>query len=381
VPAIKPRRVPADGKHRSVVQIIYQLAALAVISVFIGAVVPGFVAYKSGVFDAHSIMARVKTLYPDVSKRLDQFELSREQARKALAGIDAQIAAGGLPPSNVAALRQAYAQEMSKAAPVSVQPFAYHLIDYFWPIMYFGLTTAIFVIRPSAECGFPPVRSSVPPMTILIFLFSTVPLLLRTLAFAGANSARTVYAWPNPDISAACFVCQIFNFGMFALCLAVIWVQWSGFAETHRVALYKEESVDNRISMELMTDLSMMLYRWQVNFVSISVGFTIYTAIFWNQIVRNHDYRFVVEAIMAHVFWIATIIITSIPLIDTWRIWHQQKLNAIIALVNDKGGAESLESRINAIKELQPIPGWNLTASAVAVLTSLIGPAVQSLIK
>jgi hypothetical protein len=119
-----------------------------------------------------------------------------------------------------------------KASPVSVQSFANSLINYFWAIMYFGLATAIFVVRPSADYGFPPAaRSSVLPLTVLIFLFSTVPLFTRTLIFADSNSARTVYSWSNPDISAACFACQVSNFAVFALCLA-------GFAEMHAVALY-----------------------------------------------------------------------------------------------------------------------------------------------
>lgn len=131
-----------------------------------------------------------------------------------------------------------------------------------------------------------------------------------------------------------------------------------------------------------MNELSRLLYRWQITFLTISSGFVIYTAVFWNQIVRNRDLRFCFEAIMAHAFWIVTIVITVSPLVATWRLWHQQKLTAVAALINEsKASSQNLEAKIAAIQDLQPIPGWNLTASAAAVVTSLAGPCIQALIK
>jgi hypothetical protein len=246
--------------------------------------------------------------------------------------------------------------------------------------MYLGLAASIFVIRPSDDHPFH-LYGAVLRLTLVILVFCVGPLLLRTLAFAGLSSGRTVYAYTNPDLSSADFLMQIFNFVIFCFCLALIWTQWSSFAETHRIGLMKEEQ-GTSINIELANDLSRMLYRWQVTFISFSAGFCIYTAIFWNQIIRHRDWRFCCEAIMAHAFWITTIVITIIPLLDTWRAWNRQKVKAIAALINDtKTSSGDIEARIAAINDLHPIPNWNLTASAAAVVASLIGPCIQALIK
>jgi hypothetical protein len=43
--------------------------------------------------------------------------------------------------------------------------------------------------------------------------------------------------------------------------------------------------------------------------------------------------------------------------------------------------AASLQVNIDAIREIQPIAPWNLTASAIAVVTSFAGPIIQAMMK
>jgi hypothetical protein len=374
----------SESKNRTPVEIVHELAAIAAIAILLGVILPGGVAYKARVFDRKSLLSRVKSVRPEAAALLSKGENSREQAREALAALDSQIKSGGVnSASNLSLLRQAYVQEIAKPLPISVQPFNSSLIVYFWAMMYFGLGSAIFVIGPSdGYARREGINRSVCLLALGIFAFSVGPLLIRTLAFAGPASGRTVYAWSNPDLSLASFCVQIFNFAVFSFCLAIIWSHWSSFAESHH-AFVKEESGDTSgLSISLVHDLSRMLYRWQITFASVSSGFVVYTAIFWNQIVRNQDWRFGCEAIVAHVFWLVTIAITATPVVTTWRAWNQQKVNAIIALLNEeKAPSADLEARIAAIRNIQPITGWNLTASVAAVATSLVGPLLQTLIK
>lgn len=372
-PALKPR---------TPLQTIYLLALLAAISMFLGAGLPGIVAYESNVLDMVSLRQRVKSVSPDAEKRLQQYETSQAKNSAALSSLDTQIGGAPISSSSLSVIRQSLVQELAKPAPISIQPYSFHLIDYFWPIMYFGLSTALIVIRPSGDYFLKQdLRLSVVYLALGIFVFSAGPLMLRTLFETGATSGRTVYAWTNPDLSKACFAMQLTNFAVFSLCLAFIWRQWSSFATSNR-GVIDDRYHPATVSTSLLTNLTRLLYRWQVIFVSVSSGFVLYTAIFWNQIVRHHDSRFYFEAIVAHVLWITTIVITMNPLVSTWHEWHQQKLTAIAALINEtETPIENLEARVSAIKDLDPIPGWNLTASAVAVITSLAGPLVQTLIK
>lgn len=210
-------------KHLTAVEIVSRLALLAAASILVGTVLPGAVAYQAGVFDMESLRQRVKARHSDAAAILSLYENSQSQTRKALASIDAQVAAAAIPPASVASLRQAYVQDLAKPAPISIQPFGFHLVVYFWPIMYFGLGTAIIVIRPSIEhdlrqdMNWPTVW-----LALGIFAFSVGPLMLRTLGAGGLSSGRTVYAWTNSDLSPRSFLTQVFMFAVFSFCLAVI---------------------------------------------------------------------------------------------------------------------------------------------------------------
>jgi len=117
-----------ESKHRSPLDVVYQLALLAGLSILLGDILPGIVAYESGVYDAESMLQRVKSRHPEIKAALSQYADSQNQARKALAKLDTEVIAGTNPSVNVAALRQSYIQELAKPAPISIQPFRFHLV-------------------------------------------------------------------------------------------------------------------------------------------------------------------------------------------------------------------------------------------------------------
>lgn len=83
-----------------------------------------------------------------------------------------------------------------------------------------------------------------------------------------------------------------------------------------------------------MEQLSTMLLHWRVTSLAVSVGFAVYTGIFWTQIIVNGDYRFGYEAIDIQVLWLVTVILTATPLALTWRAWQADKMRIIATLVN-----------------------------------------------
>jgi hypothetical protein len=206
-------------------------------------------------------------------------------------------------------------------SPISVQPFYLHVIMYFWPIMYFGLGSVAFIMRPPARH---PTEILQRPWLTLgmaagIFAFSNGPLLFRTLyANSVEKAGRTVFAYPNPDVDMASFLVQQFNFAVFALLLAMIWLQsadWTG----ERSIEVNQGTPDSAINFRYMEQLSTMLLHWQFTFLAISVGFVVYTGIFWTQIIVHGDYQFGFEAVDIHVLWLVTVIMTATSLALTWR--------------------------------------------------------------
>jgi hypothetical protein len=125
--------------------------------------------------------------------------------------------------------------------------------------------------------------------------------------------------------------------------------------------------------------LSESLLHWQATFITLSLGFVVYTAIFWNQILKAGDWRFSFEAIVVHALWAITALATAAPLAITWQA---HKLAAIAELVNSTtSDSDTLSAKITAIRELRAIGSWNAAASTLTVLSAFTGPMIQALIK
>jgi hypothetical protein len=112
------------------------------------------------------------------------------------------------------ALRQKYEAELRKQAPVSIQPFYLHLLMYFWPIMYFGLGSVSFVLRPQLAD-----RSRFfrwPWLTLgtaaCAYAFNNWPVFFRTLEVTTVERGRRVFAYLNSDINKASVLVQNLNF-------------------------------------------------------------------------------------------------------------------------------------------------------------------------
>jgi hypothetical protein len=366
----------------SPLQLLGWFAAIVAGSFFFGLLIPGITAMHSGVFYRPSMMIVMEGKYPEVVNGIKEFERDQDRIRKEIAVIDAHIAADPVATAQQASVRQALEVELRKSPPFSIQPFYLHIITYFWPIMYFGLGSAAFILRP------PLLRSlrffQRPWLTLEmaagIFAFSNLPLLFRTLYANTAEAGRTVFAYPNPDVDRASYIVQQFNFVIFSLLLAVIWVEWAAWAGETRTRM-AEESSDDAIDFRQMEQLSKTLLHWQAIFLAISVGFIVYTAIFWDQIIVHGDYRFGFEAIDIHVLWLVTAIVTAVPLALTWRAWQLRRMQIIAKLVNSGAESQTIIAKLGAIRELRPIGFWNMTASGLTVLVSFAAPLIQAFIK
>jgi hypothetical protein len=149
----------------------------------------------------------------------------------------------------------------------------------------------------------------------------------------------------------------------------MIWRQWAAWTGERRIEVNQGTS-DSSISFRFMEQLSTMLLQWQFTFLAISIGFVVYTGIFWTQIIVHGDYRFGFEVIDIHVLWLVTVIIAATPLGLTWRAWQVHKMRVIAELANSGAESPAIIAKLDAIRELRPIGFWNMTASGLTVLVS-----------
>jgi hypothetical protein len=371
------------SENRSPLDFLGRFAVIAVFSIFAGILIPGLVAFRSGVFFYQSMVPIVERKHPEVSLAMEHAHARQEQLRKAIIAIDEHITADPTSAPQLTPTRQAYESELRRAPTISVQPFYLHVIMYFWPTMYFGLGSVAFILRP-------PLRNTLrffrkPLLTAgtatAVFILNMWPLLFRTLSARSIDQGRTVFAYTNPDVDAASFAIQQLNFAIFSLLLAIIWIEWSAWASERRAELKRHDGLDHSKIQESVQRLSTTLLHWQATFLAASIGFMVYTAIFWTQIIVHQDLRFVLEAINAYILWLVTVILTATPLVFTWRAWQVQKIRIISAVVQSSDESQVINSKLTAIHELQPMGLWNMTASGLTVLTSFAVPIVQALVK
>jgi hypothetical protein len=364
------------------IHIIYRLGTIALAAFLLGCLLPGIVAYKDHVFFANGVREHVEKSYPAAVEELRSYEASRARTERLIAALD-DLSALQINSTDRIVLRQSYERDLKKPAPYSLQPFYLHIIMFFWPIMYFGLFTAIWVLRPPGARLAPREMLAAPTLLLgmALFLCTAVPLWFRVWIAQSPSVGRKVFAYSNPDVSGVSFLTQMANFAVFSWALAVIWKQWTDHASRQRTAL-SEVKNSRELNCWLMDELTSSMFRFQGAFLIISAGFVVYTGIFWTQIFRHGDMRFMAEAISAHLLWFGTIAVISMPVVMTWFSWRSHKNRFLLTLINDTSpGSAELESRVPSIQELDPLPKWNITASIAAVLTTVAGPFIQAFIK
>jgi hypothetical protein len=348
-----------------------------------GLVVPGLVAMRDGVFFPESLKAVVTSRIPETAPIVEKSKNDEARLKQDLAAIDTRVVTDPQGAAGLASLRQTYEADLRKPKPISLQPLYLHILMYYWPISYFGLSVAVFLLHP-------PIRQAErfvkrPFLTLAtaagIYLFSAGPLIFRTEFVKSIQQNRTVFAYCNPDVDLPSHIVQLCNFGVFALLLAAIWIEWSAWmSQVHREIRRDADAADFG-GLAVINALSKSLLHWQLVFAAISIGFVMYTGVFWDQLIINGDSRFGYEAIVIHPLWITTAVFTVMPFVLRWHAWQQGKIKFIAGLVNSGQDSATINGRLEALQQLRPIGTCNLTASSLTVVASFVVPLMQAILK
>jgi len=330
--------------------------------------------------------------HDEFTKTQDEFTNSQALLKSQASHLDSLLLTPFDPTasadvSRLTTLRRYYLDELNTAKdPVSLQPFYQHILMYFWPTMYFCLGVAVLCLKPAILRGksWHTIRATL-LLTICIFAFNVALIWIRNFYVNTIAEGRIVYAYSNWDIARWGFVVQQFNFLLFSFLLAILWQQWSAaYVFTKEQLAYEPRSgrFDAGVEAADLQRVSDALLEWQSSFVLISIGFMLYTAVFWSQIVTNGDLRFVPEAIVAHILWVITTFLMAMPFWTNWRTWRWNRLLAVSHLVQSQPPeADHLDAKLVALSALKPIGAWNASAFALSILSSFAIPLLQALLR
>jgi len=346
--------------------------ALVVFAVVFGYGLPTIVALSSDLFVREDMVLFLqKSGRADVVEKYNTYQQKRTQIENAVSTADVQLTTA--PPEQRSALlsqRESYIAELKTLKPpVSIQHYNGHLVTYFWPVAFLCFGCVAFIISPSPSAYYSPKQSLVLTTitTICIYIMLIWATWVRNFALRTPTRGRVVYAYSNFDISRLGFLIQNLQFLIFSALLATIWVRWASLYELRKrelSAIAAESPLEVIGNPAAQSQLSRTLLHWQVTFAIVSLGFIFFTSLYWNQVIRNHDFRFVFEAIFEHIVWVLTGIITAMPLFITWRSWHSKRLEFVGEMLRcEPSNPDIISAKLDALRELRPIGSWNIAAS------------------
>jgi len=359
---------------------------IAAISLVLGLLIPGLIAYRDGVFFEDTFQQHIPQ---QALQQLNAYESRRVALERGVTRIDLALRnanAVNLTPSQLTvllSLRSSYEAALKAGKPPLVlQPYLEHILMYLWPIRYCCLFTLIVFFSPSGTSFSRRTMLAITPLALGIFVFVVWPLWARNLVELTASQGRIVYAYANFDVDRWSFLVQQCNFAVFAFLLAVIWRQWDDF--------FRGSSKSNGSSaadFQVVFDPEELnrVYRafdnWLSSVVILSIGFATFTAVFWSLILRYHDHTYIYEVIAGHVLWFVSVMILIRPLKAIWGQWHYTKMRARSVLLATEQRVDMLEAKLEALKDLQPIGPWRIGTATLTVLSLVAAPIVQALLK
>jgi hypothetical protein len=178
---------------------------------------------------------------------------------------------------------------------------------------------------------------------------------------------------------------QQIDFLILSSLLAVLWQQWAAALEFTLDALNRDTAItglDQAFNPELLERVSVSFLEWQRNFLIVSLGFILDTALFWTQIVLHHDRRFVPEAVAVYGVWIVTTVLIAAPFWISWRTWEESRLRALSELIHSAPTESyNLNAKLTALHDLRPFGWGNASAFALSIVTSFAAPLVQAFLR
>ena len=389
----KRRRRANSKEEKTPLWFVARAGGVILFAILFGLIMPGLIAYYNGVFYDRNVEDKIQQIegLEDVARNIENFKKQNAAIQDSINKLDEhllRISANPLEQQNlseVLELRKFLAAELkSRKAPVAASGFYLSNTMILWSALYLCLGWLVFVVPPPVKAR----RGAEFALKFLglfvgVVLFYRFPIWMRNFLFY--KEGRVYYGSANYDVDAWGFFAQECLGLMVAILLTTLWLKWSIYYTELRDELNAEEvrsPLEDAFDYRKIERLSTTFMHWQVNSIILAVGFIWYTYFFWDIILRTGDQRYVVNALIIHILWFVSWILMSLPLIIVWYKWQEVKTQALSEVVNSPPAhGDDLEAIVQALRDLQPIGYWNLAASSVGVVFSLVYPVLQAVLK
>jgi hypothetical protein len=275
-----------------------------------------------------------------------------------------------------------YEMKTNTTPPIRLNAFYLGNTMLLWPAIYTFLGWLIFIFPPAVkETSFRLSWKRILFLSIAIIVLYRWPTWWRNTPL-GDDEGRVFYGNANLDTDRIGFVVQETLGWAVAALVAVVWLQWSGYYTeiiSQLAAKSTKDPIEEALNPDWCKRISNMFLHWQIASTLLALAFLWYTIYFWHTVILRDDLRYLPHAIIVHIVWIITWLIISLPMVVSWYRWQEVHDRAIVALSKSSLPKDRDPTRLAvAIDKLQPISSWNVAASVLAGVTSLVLPILKN---
>jgi hypothetical protein len=354
---------------------VLAIALTACAAVIVGTIIPAFVAYHAQVFYFDQMRVNLESSTSEKLKPVKTALLRQKVDRERIDDIDEQLAK---TPSNSSLIstRATFQSDLEQQQQsIAIHPFFLSDLMFAWSGMYICFATVAFTLGPHPRTR--QTRSwKLLISLVLVYLIYQSPVWLRNSVLT--SEGRKVFSFANRDIAPTSFYMQEINTLVWFALLFFVWRKWLRIYDERQRDLQQKRAVP--IDIQVIDQLTKTFVQWQVNSLVISVGFIIFTGIFWDFLIIAHDKRYLLPAVVMHTLWAFTWWLASLPLLATWQEFSHKKMELLLRQASD-GRSDDYEEKVEALQNLSPISSWNGLGSIVAGLASFAIPALHAIIK
>jgi hypothetical protein len=366
---------------------IYVFGAIIALSFLFGYFIPGEIAKKENVYFEKDLKEKffkieVYTL-KEQRGQLKSYDNQVKALDSIITAIDKRLAKDTVHYKfNIELLKYYNAKKSLLEKPIALRPFYLNQLMFFWAFIFLTLSFIVFLISPVklSELRNKKYIALVSKVFIILYPVYRFPSWIRNLP-EGQMDAKSIY-FANLNFAPFSFYYQEFEALITTVLLSLIVGQY--------VKLYYRKKIEfdtcpknyfERIfDFDYLDSLAGSFINLQIASVFLLPTFIWYATYYWNNVILNHDNRYILPAIIVHSIIILVWAIVSLPTLITWYDFNRKKLEAKKNLhTSTTISMEEKKFYIEQIENLKPISFWNITVSAATIIFTFIFPLLRIL--
>jgi hypothetical protein len=369
--------------------LLKKAVAIFAVALLLGVAYPGVAAYLANVFYEDQVIETIRAK-PSLKKQADaynEFEARQKSIAAQITKVESYLATMNLTQDNLAqveravSLRKTLEDQKNAAPPIRLSAFYLGSTMHLWPAMFTFLGCLIFMFPPPLERPFSKTITLKRALLLagIIVLVYRWPTWFRNTPYG--QEGRISYGSNNIDVDPLGFFVQESLGFMVALLVAVTFLKWFAYyfqVKAVLASVQDKDPITELLKPGLSERLAHMFLHWQISSILLTLGFVWYTIFFWQMVIVYKDMRYTPHAVIVHSMWIMAWIAISLPLLITSYHWYRVRGRAMAALVKSEVKSDCDPDRAAAaLDRLQPVSSWNVAASSVAVVGSLLAPFIK----